>query len=286
MPEEILPSNGPDWPDELREPVARLGKPTHTFATSRRSVTLRIIAGTILLVLGIVANYFYWFVLGKLPIPEHVIFLILFGMPFAGCTLLVVAWRDRGLWVLVFPTGILRWQRGIVQSFPWDEVEAIYLVRVLKCDPLHGRWDYEGKRLTAWIPWDQPGYRLFGAHLLLQRTDGVEGTLPPALTDFAKLNQLIQEAIYEKVWPEIWERFLAGEEIEFGDFAVSVDGIRKGDNILRWKKFQIANIDAGKLVIRAHGKWRPWADLPIQKLSNPHLFLALVEQGATPARKT
>ena len=282
MSEESLLIHGPDWPAELVEPVAQLGKPTAIFRTSPNHAQRRTFVGLAMILGGIVANYLYWVEFASPPIPEHFLILLLFGAPLSGCALIYTAWRDRGLWVLVYPMGILRWQRGLVVSFPWSEIESISFIRVTRCETLKGKISKEGDRLTAWLPWDQTGSKVLGAYMQLPRFDGTTAILPTALSEFDELNRLVQEEHFRASWTRAWSEFIAGKELEFGDWMLSLRGLWKNDDRLKWKDFQLASVDSGKIVIRAHGKWRPWAESPLYQLPNPHLFLAIIEMGPPP----
>src|SRR5205823_1060724 len=52
-------------------------------------------------------------------------FLIL--LPVSGGLVLWNVYRCRGLHVLLYPTGLLKFQRGEVESFPWGEIETVRL---------------------------------------------------------------------------------------------------------------------------------------------------------------
>ena len=77
-------------------------------------------------------------------------------------SLLLAAWRDRGLWVLVFPQGLLRWQRGAVASFPWDEIERVSFSRVLAFGPVEVAHDATGAPESAWLPLGKSGTKMLG----------------------------------------------------------------------------------------------------------------------------
>src|ERR1700685_3249603 len=104
----------PDWPDALAEPVARLGAPDYVFRIPRAHPTRRAVSGICLIVGGLVANYLYWVVFQGPLVAEHLLFLLLFGPILSGVGFLYAAWRDNGLWVLIYPVGLLRWQSGEV----------------------------------------------------------------------------------------------------------------------------------------------------------------------------
>src|SRR5438046_2702579 len=112
-----------DADDDLNRATRELGDPDALFqvSTARRRAKLFTAVG--LLLFGVAANYAWWvhgpgqrgFVEAKLLAAPVLI----------GAGLLVHMWRNRGLSVLVYPTGVLRLRHGEVESFPWAEVTEV-----------------------------------------------------------------------------------------------------------------------------------------------------------------
>src|SRR5262245_46789581 len=108
--------------DHLERAVTELGEPEALFRISRGRFLAKLSFGVLLLVLGLVANYLWWF---RGPAKMDLIFHLLYILPLSGAALLLHMYRNRGLFVLVYPTGLLRLRRGEVDSFPWNEVESV-----------------------------------------------------------------------------------------------------------------------------------------------------------------
>jgi hypothetical protein len=269
----------PDWPHEFDEPVAKLGRPLGVYRTSRRRAFIKGITGLGLVVAGVVINYFYWTMIGWV-IPDKFFLLLLFGPPIMGLYLFYAAWRDQGLWVLAYPTGVLRWQRGQVVSFPWSEIEKIVLHRVTKVDAIQGKGDGQGNPVTAWLPLEDAGSRFLGSQVELVRHDGVSGYFPSSIEGYDEaLSRMLQEETFRVLWPRIWERYRAADALTFGDITVSWGGIHKGSDLLPWSEFLEAKIASSKVVIGRVGKWRPFAEVPIASVPNPHLLFTLLTVG-------
>jgi hypothetical protein len=268
----------PDWPEEFDESVAKLGPPLGVYHTSRRRALIKGITGLGLIAAGIVINYIYWKMIG-LVIPDKFFFLLLFGPPVLGLFLIYAAWRDRGLWVLAYPTGVLRWQRGEVVSFAWGEIEHIVLRRVTKVDGLQGTGDADGNPLTAWLPVENAGSRFLGSQVELVRGDGISGLFPSSLDNYAVLSRKLQEETFRVLWPGVWERYRAGEAIAFGDLTVSWGGVHKGSDLLPWGDLREAKIVNGKLALAQEGKWRSFAEVPLPQVPNPHILFTLLTIG-------
>ena len=117
--------------DHLHRAVIELGEPEALFRISHGRFLAKLTLGVLLVVYGLVANYLWW-VHGPATFGHlEVLFLIL--PPLSGVSLLLHMYRHRGLFVLIYPSGLLRLRRGEVDSFPWHEVESVRL-RVQRTD--------------------------------------------------------------------------------------------------------------------------------------------------------
>lgn len=268
----------PDWPHEFDEPVSKLGQPIGVYRTSRRRAVIKGFTGLGLLLIGVAVNWIYWSWIGWV-IPDKFLFILLFGPPIMGMYLLYAAWRDQGLWVLAYPTGLLRWQRGEIVSFPWADIERLTLQRVNKVDAIQGTSNADGTPLTAWLPLEDAGSRFLGSQIELMRGDGVSETFPSSLEGYEGLSRSIQEETFRALWPPLWDQYKEAEGITFGDITITWAGIHKGTDLLPWFEFSDVKIANGKLIIARHGKWRPFAEAPIAVVPNPHLLFTLLTVG-------
>ncbi len=209
---------------------------------------------------------------------------MLFGPIISGVGLIYAGLRDRGLWILVYPMGLLRWQRGEVITFPWDEVTDLVFYRVVECDNPKREVGADGELISAWLPIAKMGSRTLGAHVVLRRNDGVEAILPSSLFDFRRLCRIAQVNTFRALWPNVWAQFLDGRQVEFGSLSLSVDGIHFDKVFLGWHDLEDALVQIGKLIVRSRRQHRPWASLPLQGVSNPHVLAALLIAGPTAAR--
>src|SRR4051812_32249553 len=96
--------------DHLERAVTELGEPEALFRVSRGRFLAKLTLGTLLIAFGAIANYLWWF-RGPAQI-DHVIFHLLYIVPLFGLFLLLHMYRNRGLFVLVYPTGLLRLRHG------------------------------------------------------------------------------------------------------------------------------------------------------------------------------
>ena len=269
----------PNWPSELDEPVAKLGSPLEVYRTSRRKALLKLLLGIGLVLLGVLINYLYWWLFAGPVIPDKFFFLFLFGTPIAGLGLLYAAYRDRGMWVLEYPMGLLRWHRGEVVSFPWDEIFQMNLHRITHCEDLQTKFDAQGEVESVALDLEGASARILGSYVMISRTDGVRAYFPSSLEGYAELGEKIQRETFKRLWPSMWERYQRGEMIQFDDLAIGWAGLLKGEESLPWLAFGGAKIANSRLIISRTGKWRAWTEVAIHDVDNPHLLLALLKAG-------
>jgi len=279
MTDDVPPLESPDWPIELVEPVERLGPPDEVFRIPRRHALLKAIMGICLIVGGGLTNYLYWVVFNGPVVAEHLLFLLLFGPIISGLGFIYAGWRDRGLWVLIYPMGLLRWQRGEVLTFPWDDIDEILFFRVVECEKPRRELNEAGEIVASWLPIAKYGSRTLGAHLTLLRNDSADAILPSAVGGFMRLCQVVQEETFRAMWPAVWERFRSGMRVKFDNISISLAGVHRDADILAWYDLEDALIQNGKLMLKSRRSPRVWLDVPLQSIPNPHVFAALLLVG-------
>jgi hypothetical protein len=269
--------------DHLERAVTELGDPEVLFRVGRGRLLAKLSFGVLLVAFGFVANYLWWF-RGPARI-DHLIFHLLYILPLSGAALLLHMYRNRGLFVLVYPTGLLRLRRGEVDSFPWNEVESVRLC-VQRVDSAEFTYDPDGTTLACWLPADIPTFKLWDAGLTVSRGDGVEAHFGPALSDYAQLAEEVQKRTFTALWPSVRNRFRRGEAISFGELEVGPVGLAHAGKLLPWRELKELTIAQNKLSIKQAGKWLPWALLELSGVPNPHLLFALAEEARQAAPPT
>lgn len=271
--------------DHLERAVTELGEPEALFRIGRGRLLAKLAFGVLLLVYGLVANYLWW-VHGPATF-DHFVFLFLFVPPLTGASLLLHMYRNRGLFVLVYPTGLLRLRHGEVDSFPWNEIESVKL-RVQRADEAEFTHDADGALVTCWLAADVPTFKLWDAGLTVVRADGVEAHLGPALSDYDRLATEVQKRTFVALWPSARDRFRDGEEQSFGELGVGPGGLAHAGKVLPWRELKELAVAQGKLSVKQTGKWLPWALVDLASVPNPHLLFALAEEArrtAFPSRE-
>jgi hypothetical protein len=261
--------------DHLERAVTELGEPEALFRVSRGRFLAKLSLGLLLLLFGLIANYLWW-----VPGParfDHIFIHLLYILPLSGLVLLVHVYRNRGLFILIYPTGLLRLRHGEVDSFPWDDVKHVQL-KVQRGEAEFTR-DHDGEPLACWIPADVPTFKLWDAGLTLARSDGTEVHIGPVLSEYDALAEEVQKRTFAKLWPSLRERFRAGDRIDFGELEVGTTGLRHNGKLLPWREVKELIVAQGKLSVKQVGKWLPWTLLDMGSVPNPHLLFALVDEA-------
>ena len=253
--------------DHLERAVTELGEPEALFRISKGRFLAKLALGVSFIIAGAVANYLWWF-RGPAQI-NHFVFHLLYLVPLTGAALLVHMYRHRGLFVLIYPTGLLRLRRGEVDSFPWREVDHVRL-RVARADGAEFARDDNGITLACWLPADTPTFKLGDAGVTLARADGVEAHLGPALSDYVALAEEVQKRTFAVLWPAVRARFRARGPHRVrrsGSRCLSVCGTTAACS--RSREVKELAVARDKLSVKQAGKWLPWAAVDLGQRAQP-----------------
>ncbi|MFF3636900.1 DUF6585 family protein [Streptomyces sp. NPDC002250] len=88
----------------------------------------------------------------------------------------------------------------------------------------------------------------------------------------------LQQEITRAQLPGLLAGLEQGGTLTYGELSVSLGGVATSKNSLTWPQIEKAELSQGVLVLRKAGKKLPWAKMPVKKIPNLFLFLALVEQ--------
>lgn len=262
--------------DDLSRARTELGEPESLFQVSPGWFRAKLVVAVGLLLYGVVANYLWWFHGPRNG--GHFVIHFLIWPPGVGAALLWHMYRNRGLFVLLYPTGLLRLRRGEVDSFPWPEIEQVRL-RLKKSENRELTRGPDGQLLAAWLAVDVPAVQIWTAGFTVVRADGREAHFGPALADYPVLAEEVQRRTFTALWPGVWAGYLAGEGIAFGVLEVTLTGIRHAKKSLPWREFKELSIAQGRLTIKQDGRWLPWALVDVGGIPNPHILFALVGEA-------
>ncbi len=272
--------------DHVTRATLELGEPDALYRVRPGRFLAKLALGVGLVAYGVVANYYWW---GRGPARfGHLELVLLFVVPLMGASLLWHMYRNRGLCVLIYPTGLLRLLRGEVASFPWDEVDGL---RLKAHNVAAAGYEYaeSGAVTMCWLPArDAPIFQIWKGGLTLVRADGFEADLGPALSDFEGLAEEVQRRTFERLWPVVWANFEAGKYLRFDDLEATRAGLTVGTKFVPWREVTDVVVSQGKLTVKQTGKWLPWLVKDVAGVPNPHVFFALATEArrlAVPAAK-
>ena len=265
------------YADHLSQARTELGEPDALFSVSPGWLRAKLAVGVGLVLAGLVVNYWWW-VHGPQNL-HHAVLHLLFWPPAVGVGLLTHMYRQRGLYVLLYPTGLLRLRRGEVESFPWAEVETVRL-KVQRAETAEVVRDAAGNPVACWLPAEVPTVQVWTAGLTLVGAGGATAHFGPALADYDAFAEEVQRRTFPAAWAVAWARFREGEAVAFGDLDVTPGGVRHNGKFLRWRDVKDVVVAQGKLTVRQVGRWLPWALVKdVSDVPNPHVLFALVGEA-------
>jgi hypothetical protein len=273
-----------DADNQLERVIEELGEPDAEYGVGPARFWAKLFAGLGLLVGG-VALIGLVFGLGFAAAAGFFHkFLIL--LPVSGVLVLWNVYRSRGLHVLLYPTGLLKFQRGEVESFPWGEIETVRL----KTDQgsVEAVRDEAGAAAECWVAVEAPLVQFWKAGLTVARADGSSARLTPAVEGYADLVERVQRATLPDVLAKAMAKYRAGEAVAFGPLTVTWAGLESAGKLLPWPDLAEIALAGKNLTVKRKSKWLAWATHELEQVPNPHAFLTLVDRArrlAVPAAK-
>lgn len=264
------------YDDHLHRAVTELGDPEALFRISPGRLLAKLALGVLLVLCGLVANYLWWFQ-GPATF-DHLIFHLLYIVPLIGGALLYHMYRNRGLFILIYPSGLLRLRRGEIDSFPWADIEQVRL-KVQRAEGAEFTRDADGEPVACWLAADLPTFKLWDSGLTVTRSDGTEANLGPALSEYADLAEEVQKRTFAALWPALRTHFRSGTRLAFGELELDPDGVHHNGKLLRWRDLKEVVIAQGMLSIKQAGKWLPWSLVGMSSVPNPHLLFAALDEA-------
>ncbi|QEL21021.1 DUF6585 family protein [Limnoglobus roseus] len=265
-----------EQPDALDEEVdlatKELGTPDAVFRAGGRWARVKAIVGILLILYGVVANYVWW-VHGPAQF-NHLQFHILFWPPIIGTALLWFLYRNRGLRVLVFPTGLLRLRPDEVESFPWETI-AVVRQKTDANEPEY-RWGVNGQLTACWLPVSVPAVQVWNAWFEIERADGTKTRFTPAVADYTDLAERVQRGTFSVLWPKLLADLGRGKSVAFGDLFVTPEGLRQGDRTLSWAEIKEVSLVHKILTIKRKNTWRTWLVKDSSQVPNLHVLLGIL----------
>lgn len=252
--------------DELGEPYATYGLGAGRFR-AKLAVGLGLVVGGVALAVGL-----FWSGLAQfIGFFAKLLFLI----PMSGVLLLWNLYKTRGLHVLLYPSGLLRLQRGEVESFPWGEIETLRL----KADQgsIEIVRDESGAAVECWVAVQTPLVQFWKAGLTVGRADATSAKFTPAVAGYADLVEQVQRATLPDLLARAAAQYRAGVAVAFGPLLLTWGGLGVSGKMLPWADLAEVAVAGKHLTVKRKGKWLAWATHDLEQVPNPHVFLALVD---------
>ena len=240
-----------------REPEeAPLGQRVRQFRLRAGGVRLRIGVGSALAGVGAITDT----VAATTVHPAWVAF-VFFGMlvPFAGATMLVSAYRDRGLVLEVYEEGMMEHRGARHRRFRWEDVVTV-------TSDLRPR----DRRDRSAAPFEH--------HTIKTRT-GIAIDFTDAIADCNELIAIVKRKTLPSLLARALEKIETGERVDFGEFRASRDGIEAEYDSASWEEIVGTEIvDDFELVIKGRGA--TWMETRMLNVQNPHVLVALIDRMA------
>ncbi len=251
-----------------------LGDPDADYFITPGRFWVKFAVAMVLFVGGLIGNYLFW-AHGPAAM-GGILAKLLIAPPIAGIAMLWHLYRTRGLHVLLYPTGLLRLQRGVVESFPWDDITQVTL-KADKATLMLVR-DEKSAVGSAWLAVETPAFQLWNAILTVKRADETDAKFTPALSGYEDLVERVQRATFPPLFAAALGSVRDGQAASFGPYEVTPGGLLHGGRLAPWADLGDVTVGSKAITVKRKGKWLAWATAALDAVPNPHVFLALVEE--------
>jgi hypothetical protein len=254
--DDVYPLDQP--PDELGSKLGELGKPLAEFAVTGGRFLRSLILAPILFLLGWAVIVGMAFVAAqKLRGSIGKLFVVGIVMVVGAVVMVIRALRNRGLRVLIFPEGLVRFQGEQTKTFFWDQVVSVCRHNT-KSNWHHGAL----------------GSLVYAVELASGETLRFDDYLP----DLKRLGEMIEQRTLPYLLPLAQAALDAGETVAFGSVRVNQEGITHKKQTLPWNQVKSIEI-ADALKIKRHNKWAAWCTLPTAEVQNSHVLRAIADRA-------
>ena len=188
--------------------------------------------------------------------------LVLAGVAFLIALVpLISAWRHWKLAAALYEHGIAYRQRGPLQQFRWDEVEAV--------------WQAVTKHYYN-------GVYTGTTHSYTVRTkNGQKVVFDDKLgKNVELLGRGLQQGSAELLLPRYWQALQQGQKQTFGPLALDRDKLYAGQKELPWAEIKAIKIEQGIISVKKDKGWFNWASATVPQVPNFFVFYELVGRFA------
>jgi hypothetical protein len=243
-----------DEPEDLSEKLALLGEPKAEFAVRGRAFARNLVVGPLLTLGGLALDITLLFF-------RHVSFELIMvgvGMILTGIMLVVRAYRNRGLRVLVFREGIVRVRGNDGQALFWDEIDSVWRKKI------DGHWEKIWKGALNYS---------------VERPDGKAIDFDDSIPELEELGRILNKETFVYLWPRYLAAYDNGATLDFGQVRLSKRGLSTASGNLPWLEVQEVKFEDNQFTISKKGKWTSWFQGKVAQTRNYHICKALVERA-------
>jgi hypothetical protein len=243
-----------DEPEDILEKLAALGEPKAEFTVGRRVLVRNLILAPLLVLAGLAIEFVVFRFIGH----SFELIMLGIGLVVTGVMLVVRAYRNRGLRVLVFAEGLVRVRGEEAQTIFWDEVDTLWRRKT------EGHWEVIWKGSLSYI---------------LQRADGKAIKFDDGIPRLADLGRILQRETFDYLWQRYFEAYEKGVSLDFGKLRLSQRGISTDTGKLAWGDVQEIKFDENQVAISKKSKWGSWFQSKVSEIPNYHVCKALLERA-------
>ena len=178
-----------------------------------------------------------------------------------GAIVLFSAWRSWKLAAALYEHGVAFIERGPVQQFRWDEVDAVW--QAITKHYYNGVYTGTTHIYTVQLKG--------GKKVVLSDKYG---------KDIEQLGRGLQQGTAELLLPRYWQGLQTGQKLTFGPLALDRDKLYAGKKELSWTEIKAIKIDRGNIAIKKDQAWFNWASATVPQIANFYVFLELVSRFA------
>lgn len=204
---------------------------------------------------------------GDGAIVSFIIGLILFVCGLIAPLLFLI---NRSQRVCVFAEGLVQVKGGTSEVVRWDQVESVLQAIV---------------KVTYRVLYVIPVARIVRHSYTVRRTDGTRLVFRDSLRGVEALGDRLSRETARYLFPKALATYHAGEQVAFGEVAISKRGIGRNGKLLSWTEYQGVEVVRGVVKLQQRGKRSNWTAVPVRKLPNLLVVLSLLETIAREQRQ-
>jgi len=243
-----------DEPEDVFEKLAALGEPRAEFMVGSRVLLRNLILAPMLVLAGLAIEFIVFRFIGH----SFELIMLGIGLVITGVMLVVRAYRNRGLRVLVFAEGLVRVRGEEGQAMFWEEVDTLWRKKT------EGHWEVLWKGSLSY---------------LVQRADSKTIKFDDAIPRLVELGRILQQETFAYLWQRYFDAYQKGATLDFGKIRLNERGISTDTGKLAWREVQKVKFDENQAVISKKGKWGNWFQSKVSEIPNYHVCKALIERA-------